>query len=338
MANKKTELGQFFTVNPLWLKKHIENFIYDTKCNVIYDPFAGTGELLKTVVSLNPNNFTMIGLDIDDQFGWKHNDSLEKIPYIENAIIVTNPPYLAKQSASRKKIDLSKYFQHTIYDDVYLLALENMLKAQKYVIAIIPESFINSGFLHKNLLHSITVLEENPFIDTETPVCVVCFDGNPKSQKEIKVYKNNTLISTLDDVYNSRLEPKNNIKITFNDLNGWLGLRAVDSSNDKNKISFALKDDMNYDWEKNIKVSSRHITLINIDIPENLKSEFIKKLNNKIQEIREKSADLALTAFKGNTKNGVRRRRIDFRLVRAILENVYDDLMQGKGSEPCSLI
>ena len=277
-------------------------------------------------------------MDIDDQFGWKHNDSLEKIPYIKDAIIVTNPPYLAKQSASRKKIDLSRYFQHTIYDDVYLLALENMLKAQKYVIAIIPESFINSSFLHKNLLNSITVLEENPFIDTETPVCVVCFDGNPKSQNQIKVYKNDSLVSTLDDVYKSRLTPKNNIKITFNDLKGWLGLRAVDSSNDKNKICFALKDDMNYDWDKNIKVSSRHITLINIDVPDDLKSVFVQKLNDKIQEIREKSADLALTAFMGNTKSGVRRRRIDFRLVRAILETVYDDLMQEKRIKPCDLI
>ncbi len=338
MANKKTELGQFFTVNPLWLKDHIERFIYDSKCNIVYDPFAGTGELLKAVVSLNPNNFTMIGLDIDDQFGWKHNDSLEKIPYIKDAIIVTNPPYLAKQSASRKKIDLSRYFQHTIYDDVYLLALENMLKAQKYVIAIIPESFINSSFLHKNLLNSITVLEENPFIDTETPVCVVCFDGNPKSQNQIKVYKNDSLVSTLDDVYKSRLTPKNNIKITFNDLKGWLGLRAVDSSNDKNKICFALKDDMNYDWDKNIKVSSRHITLINIDVPDDLKSVFVQKLNDKIQEIREKSADLALTAFMGNTKSGVRRRRIDFKLVRAILETVYDDLTQEKRTKPCDLI
>ena len=213
-----------------------------------------------------------------------------------------------------------------------------MLKAQKYVIAIIPESFINSSFLHKNLLNSITVLEENPFIDTETPVCVVCFDGNPKSQNQIKVYKNNSLVSTLDDVYKSRLTPKNNIKITFNDLKGWLGLRAVDSSNDKNKICFALKDDMNYDWDKNIKVSSRHITLINIDVPDDLKSVFVQKLNDKIQEVREKSADLALTAFMGNTKSGVRRRRIDFKLVRAILETVYDDLTQEKRTKPCDLI
>lgn len=85
------------------VKKHIEQLIYDSGCNVIYDPFAGTGELLKAVISLNTAKYVMVGLDIDEQFGWKYNDSLQSIPYIENAIIITNPPYLAKQSAARKK-------------------------------------------------------------------------------------------------------------------------------------------------------------------------------------------------------------------------------------------
>ncbi len=331
MSNK-TKLGQFFTVNPLWLKDHIKDFIYQSKCNIIYDPFAGTGELLKATNLIN-DNFKTIGLDIDKQFGWEYNDSLESIPHIENAIIITNPPYLAKQSAARKKIDLSKYFVNTKYDDVYLLALEKMLNAQKYVVAIIPESFINSNFHNKNLLNSITVLEENPFLDTETPVCVVCFDGIVKDFKDIKIYKNNSLISDLSSVYKSRINPTNEIKIKFNDLSGWLGLRAVDSSNDNNKICFALKEDMKYDWEKNIKVSSRHITLINIDIPLDLRKIFIQKLNKKIQEIRNQSADLALTAFKGNTKNGIRRRRIDFKLVRAILEIVYKEFIKNNGDK-----
>ena len=331
MVNKKTELGQFFTVNPLWLKKHIKKFICDSDCHVIYDPFAGTGELLKAVASLDDARYEMVGLDIDRSFGWKYNDSLQKIPCLEDAIIITNPPYLAKQSASRKKIDLSQYFQNTMYDDVYLLALENMLKAQKYVVAIIPESFISSSFKHKDLLYSITVLEENPFLDTEKPVCVVCFDGKPKDLSEIKVYKNDQLVSNLGDVYKSRLVPTNKIAIKFNDLAGWLGLCAIDSSNDKNKIRFALKEDLSYDWDKRIKVSSRHMTLINIDVPVHLRQEFVRILNNNIQEIRTLSADLALTAFMGNTKSGIRRRRIDFRLVRAILEDAYTNLMHEKG-------
>lgn len=330
--SKKTELGQFFTVNPLWLKKHIKKFIYESKCDIIYDPFAGTGELLKAIKSQN-NKYEIVGLDIDDRFGWKYNDSLKNIPNIDNAIIITNPPYLAKQSAARKGIDLSKYFLTTKYDDVYLLALDNMLKAQNYVVAIIPESFINSSFSKKNLLSSITVLEENPFLDTETPVCVVCFDGIFKNYKDIKVYKNDILVSNLYSVYETRLKPTNEINIKFNDLSGWLGLRAVDSSNDNNKISFALKENMKYDWNKNIKVSSRHITLINIDIPNHLKNIFVHKANEKIKEIRIKSADLAFTAFKGNTKNGIRRRRIDFKLARAILEIVYKDLINEFGEK-----
>ena len=330
--NKKTELGQFFTVNPLWLKKHIRKFIYNSGCNIIYDPFAGSGELLKVISFLN-NKYITVGLDIDKRFGWKYNDSLENIPHIDNAIIITNPPYLAKQSATRKKIDLSRYFFTTKYDDIYLLALDNMLKAQTYIVAIIPESFINSTFNKKNLLSSITVLEENPFLDTETPICVVCFDGVFKDYKDIKVYKNDNLVSNLYSVYETRLKPTNEINIKFNDLSGWLGLRAVDSSNDNNKISFALKENMKYDWNKKIKVSSRHITLINMDVPIHLRNIFIQKANEKIQEIRIKSADLAFTAFKGNTKSGMRRRRIDFKLVRAVLEIVYKDLINEFGEK-----
>src|SRR3990167_3945429 len=40
-----------------------------------------------------------------------------------------------------------------------------------YGVVIIPETFINSSF-PKNRLVSITILEDNPFDDTETPVCV----------------------------------------------------------------------------------------------------------------------------------------------------------------------
>lgn len=107
-----------------------------------YDPYAGGGDLLKASVDVLGFKETK-GLDIDSTLKWEINDSLVKIPHIDNAIIITNPPYIAKQWASRKKIDLSKYFNSSIYDDVYLIALDKMLEAQKQVVAIIPESFIN---------------------------------------------------------------------------------------------------------------------------------------------------------------------------------------------------
>jgi hypothetical protein len=236
---------------------------------------------------------------------------------------VTNPPYLAKQSASRKKLDLKEYFNSSSYDDVYLIALEKMLISQEFVVAIIPESFINSSFLLKERLHSITILEENPFHDTENPVCVACFDKFPKSTQDIFIYKNHNLAGNLKDILDVRIFPSKQIKMKFNTLKGWLALRAVDSTDDSIKIHFALKNEIPYNWEKGIKVSSRHMTLIDLNIPDSKKKVLIKNANQTLNEIREKSQSILLTPFMGNTKLGVRRRRLDYDLARAIIEKAY---------------
>ena len=320
--SKKVELGQFFTEKDLWLKPHILDFIQNSGCTIIYDPFAGQGDLLKAMKIQGFHK--TVGLDIDIHLNWEINDSLVTIPTIDNAIIVTNPPYLAKQSAARKKIDIKKYFNGSTYDDLYLIALERMLEAQRYVVAIIPESFINSTFNKKGLLHSITILEENPFNDTENPVCVVCFDGIEKPLKQIKVFKNNDLVSHFKEIMDVRIFPTKNLKMTFNTLNGWLALRAVDSTDDKLKIHFAFKKDIPYNWEKGIKTTSRHMTLIDIKINEENQKEFISTANKILEDIRLRSQSILLTPFMGNTKKGERRRRLDYNLARAILEKAYE--------------
>lgn len=325
---KKIKLGQFFTKATLWLKPQVESFIKESGCSIAYDPYAGGGDLLKAAREIL--GFKNIkGLDIDSSLEWEINDSLLNIPHVDGAIIITNPPYIAKQSASRKKIDLSLYFATSAYDDVYLIALDRMLEAQKNVVAIIPESFINSSYKQKEKVKSITVLEENPFEDTENPVCVVCFDSKPKNYDQIKVYKNDKLVNNFQNILDIRINPSNSIKITFNTLDGWLGLRAVDSADDKTFIKFDFKENFDYNWENNIKVSSRHFSLINIDIPKNKRKSFIGKCNELIQKIRRDSSDILLTPFKGNTKKGVRRRRLDFKLARAIMEIAAEEVCGG---------
>ena len=320
--SKKIQLGQFFTGKDLWLKPHILEFIKNSSCKIIYDPFAGKGDLLEVMKRHGYDN--AVGLDIDDKLSWKINDSLKKIPTIKNAIIITNPPYLAKQSAARKKIDIKNYFINSPYDDIYLIALERMLEAQSQVVAIIPESFINSNFKQKSKLSSITILEENPFYDTENPVCVVCFDGIEKDNKLIKVYKNTELAGNFQEIMDVRIFPHKNLKMKFNSKDGWLALRAVDSTDDNLKIHFAFKKDIPYDWENGIKVSSRHMTLIHIDLEDKQKHALIKEANSVLQHIRTKSQSILLTPFMGNTKKGIRRRRLDYDLARAILEKAYE--------------
>lgn len=326
-SNKKVVLGQFFTKDTVWLKPQIVNFINSTSANVAYDPFAGGGDLLN--VAISKLGFSKIkGLDIDSTLSWEQNDSILYVPHIDNAVIITNPPYISNYSASRKKVsnDLKKYFDSSVYDDVYFIALDNMLAAQENVVAIIPETFINSRYKQKNLLNSITILEDNPFNDTDTPVIVACFDSKLKSLDKVKVYKNDILVNSLGNIELLRLTPDNSIKLTFNDTEGWLGVRCIDSTSPTDMLHFDFKENINYDWQNGIKVSSRLFTLINIDVPKEKRKEFITICNRILNETREKTADLIFSPFKGNMKNGVRRRRLDFKTCRAIVEMAYKEI------------
>lgn len=331
LRHKKT-LGQFFTEGSCWLRPQVVAFIRATKCKKAYDPFAGTGCLFDPVQQAVPEIEKCIGLDIDRNLGWPINDSLVKIPHEENAVIVTNPPYISNYSAARKKIgtDLKKYFDSTDYDDVYLLALDKMLEAQKNVVAIIPETFINSPYRQKHLLKSITILEDNPFLDTDTPVVVVCFDSIEKPYSEIQIYKDSEFVCTLDDVERCRMVPDNSVKLKFNDPDGWLGVRCVDTTDPNNMLHFDFKENIDYNWEKGIKVSSRLLTLISMDVPEKKRQAFIDECNSILDEVRTRSHDIILSPFKGNMKNGVRRRRLDFMTCRAIIERGYHKVVDAK--------
>lgn len=331
MTNKKTVLGQFFTKDKLWIKPQVVDFIKSSGCDTVFDPFAGEGHLLKVAEKLGFSK--TIGFDIDSSLGWKINDSLISIPHInEKTIIITNPPYLSNYSASRKGImsDVKKYFDITNYDDLYLLSLENMLKSQKFVVAIIPETFINSNFKNKNYLHSITILEENPFEDTDTPVIIACFDGVLKDFSKIAIYKNDKKVSDLETIEKHRIKPKNNLKMVFNDINGWLAVRCVDTTNPKDMIRFDFPNNIEYNWEKGIKVSSRLLTRINLDIDIKKREIFIAECNKILSELRNSSADIIFSPFKGNMKNGRRRRRLDFKTCRAIIEIAYQNLKNTK--------
>lgn len=325
--DKKRVLGQFFTKDELWLKPQVLEFIKDSASSIAYDPFAGAGDLLRA--AKEKCGFSeVVGLDIDDKLAWEHNDSLLEIPHLDNAIIITNPPYISNYSAARKGLasELEKYFTTSKYNDVYLIALDKMIEAQKNVVAIIPETFINSNYDQKNLLSSITILEENPFDDTENPVIVACFDGNFKSLSQVKVYKNDTYVNSLGNIENLRVKPVRNLDMTFNEPSGWLAVRCVDTTNPANMIKFDFKDNIKYDWENRIKVSSRLLTLIDVEIKESDKKAFIEKCNNILSEIRQETSDIILSPFKGNMKNGQRRRRLDFMTCRAIIEKAYNDL------------
>ncbi|MDR3519548.1 MAG: hypothetical protein P4L63_01500 [Candidatus Pacebacteria bacterium] len=324
---KKQSLGQFFTTNDFWLKDHVLKFIKSTKAEIAFDPFAGDGDLLRVAKKIGFKKIK--GLDIDKNLKWEYNDSLLSIPKIKKSIIITNPPYLTNYSAKRKGVyeDVKKYFDICNYDDIYQLAIEKCLE-NEFGVMIIPETFINSKF-PKHRLVSITIIEEQLFNDTENPVCVICFNGEEKNYEDVKVYKNEKFLGSLGFFEKMRKIPSKNTYVKFNSLKGQIALRAVDTTNPQRPISFMKPEEMDYDLTT-IKHSSRLITLIELNATKDTIDKIIIYSNKALFDFRKKTSDVLLSPFKGNKKNGERRRRLDYLTARAILEEAHDFTQTGK--------
>ncbi len=187
-------------------------------------------------------------------------------------------------------------------------------------MAIVPETIINSTY-PKYHFESITILEENPFNDTDCPVCVVCIDTSACAfDRSPEVFLGSTRIGRLGDLEAKRLQPRHSVEIDFNVPSGRIALRAVDLPNPSKPIQFMHREQSDYPADR-IKVSSRLVTFVEIPT---LKTEqvndVIAKANVLLAQYRAETADALLSPFKGNTKEGRRRRRLDYATARAILE------------------
>jgi len=244
---------------------------------------------------------------------------LKSIPRLSGGMIVTNPPYLANYSAKRKGVlaQVEAYYRLSGRDDLYQVALDRCLAACEQVVAIVPETLLNSGYdLHHAV--SVTVLHENPFSDTETPVCVACFDR--KFHGDTEIFSDDTKAMKLSQLNSYRLSPARTDAIRFNVPEGRIGLRAVDMPSPDKPIAFMLRGDLDYDVA-GIKVSSRLLTFV--EIPKMRNEEVggvCREANRILAQYRENTLGLSLSPFKGNTKSGSRRRRLDYSTARAILE------------------
>ena len=329
MNNQKQNLGQFNTKSGVWLRPHVAQFIKGSGCRTVVDPYAGGGDLLSAV---NDYFTWYIGYDIDPELAWEWNDGLSAIPYHDGAMVVTNPPYLAKNSATRNCLDSYDYFKmddNDQYEDLYQIALEKVLSQYKKAVFIIPETYFQTDFF-KNHLDSYTIIEENPFEDTDCPVCVATFDVSNDFYRiagnNYKIYKNDSylfdrfgLIDILYKFNSTRL----NAPITFNDPNGNLGLRGVDGVLPYDSIHFCQPYDLQY--KRDIKESSRSITIINVEGVE-VDSTFLDAVNFYLRKLRRDTHDVVLSPFKGNNKLGQRRRRLDYKWARKIIEKSMETL------------
>jgi methylase of polypeptide subunit release factors len=340
MSKEKTRHGQFYTIgNPFTYKPFKEWFqqIGQVSDLTVVEPFGGANNLIlladQAHLGLQASQWSSFDLYPETQAANVYPQvPVQKRDTIKNPVssdlVITNPPYLAKNSAKRMGIHLD-FGKH---QDLYEISLETVLNNTKWVAAIIPESFITRDTFRERLWGVISI-PTKMFNDTEFPVCLALW--NPEATKSYKVFSGNTLLGVMPELFQKNetlCNEHNDLKIVFNDKEGFLGLKAVDNTVN-NSIVFV---EGNTIAASSIKVSSRAITRISLwnrHSGEQLSESYVVKhiipeANRILAEFREETHDVFLTSFKGLRKDGKYRRRLDYATAGKIIQEAYYSLQK----------
>ena len=300
---------------------------------VLLEPFAGANSIVR-MIRLGGWDNPWACFDIDPPsrklmagFPVLERDTLAFFPRGYRTA-VTNPPFLYRSSARRKKIP----FPDSAYDDLYKIALDTMLEHCRYVAAIVPESFITSGLFHERLWAFVS-LTQPMFDSTDCPAGLALFTApGAKDTEDFPVYRQDQLLGSYLKLAEKIPAAGRHIPWKFNDPCGEIGVRCIDSIREES-IRFIPGADIP---SASIKISSRSLTRIS-GLPENIPLDtFIDACNGILANYRCTTHDVFLTSFKGLRKDGLYRRRLDFAAARSIMDLAAEQI-QKKGTISCPL-
>lgn len=304
----KRQLGQYYTIrNPFNLKPFAtwaaQIPLSEQK---IIEPFAGANHIIDL---LGDKISAYDSFDIAPNHpSVQQQNTLENFP-TGYEVCITNPPWLYKSSAKRRGLP----FPHTHYDNLYKHCMDLCLKNCPYVGVLVPASYLVAD-LFTDRLHTVIVIHDRLFTDTENPVCLALFNPEqPQQQIDTQVYHDEAHIGSLRALRSKLPQSKgDNPDLTFNDPQGQLGLIGIDN-NAEASIRFCAGNELD---RYPIRHSSRSITRIS---GVRASKAVLKRLNGYLGAFREETHDVFLTPFKGLRKDGKYRRRLDFRLAKGII-------------------
>lgn len=304
--SKKRQLGQYFTSGNPFRHSVFKSWAKGAGLpNVsILEPFAGANNIIKMLAGVGLCN-KFISYDIAPaEKGVKFRDTLGKFP-VGHSVCVTNPPWLAKNSATVRHLP----FPDCSHDDIYKFALEKCLENCEYVAALVPESFITAN-LFQDRLKSFVSLTKGMFEDTNHPVGLAMF--SPKKTDDVVIWSGNKRIGSLSSLRAIPPVPIiNGRKVEFNRPDGNVGLIALDNTFEAS-IRFCDVSELK-DYE--VKPTGRHITKIMVE-----GKVRIEEWNNILNDVRKKTHDVLMTSYKGIRRDGMYRRRCDWALARGIVQ------------------
>jgi hypothetical protein len=317
--DSKVALGQYYTkVNPFEHPRFDEWLRAKAGLSELrfIEPFAGANNIVRMILDVFPEVSPSQWRSFDiapeaqaiNEVPSVHLGALDTLAHYPSGydIAITNPPYLAKNSATRMGIS-ANFGSH---QDLFEVALDKMLSKTPNVAAIIPESFITKGIFQERL-DIVISLNHSMFDDTEFPVCLAAF--GPNTSSDFEIWRGREFIgkySSLNVEVGKLLVKAPSRAFRFNQPLGQLGIWAIDDTT-KQSIRFMHGDQIS---PSKVKNSSRSYSRIEHELfsePHVLETT-IRTSNIILENYRNTTQDVFLTSFKGLRSDGKYRRRIDW--------------------------
>ena len=179
VIDDKKDKGQFYTTQSSYI---LEGFTIPTDARCIMEPFAVKGYLIDWVKQCS--TLSIEAYDIQPKRDdIQQRDTLQDPPNYENAWILTNPPYLARNKSQNKQL----YDQYDT-NDLYKCFLSSVVKQEncRGGIVIIPSGFFFSSrdldvrcrhdFMKLYRITKVKFFEETVFDDTSTTIVAFSFE------------------------------------------------------------------------------------------------------------------------------------------------------------------
>jgi hypothetical protein len=359
----KQQYGQFYTTNSDYILTNIKCDLFE-KYEII-EPFVGGGDIIKWLYK-NKRTEDIKVYDIEPSEKVKEiipdikldnvkKNTLLNPPDYNNKVVITNPPYLARNKS--KNTNNCEIFDKCKDSDLFRIHIRQLIEGDCYGgILIIPINFFSSikksdvklrdMFLTRYKIIQLNIFKERVFEDTSYTICSFSFVKNktvmieqninitfyPDNNNKICLFKQNEDWLFGGKIYKKR---KNNYKIerltkttkTDNYLLTNIKLYALDGTSKDNRIR------LEYDTEHFYgKITDRCFATIMIKKPVDEKifsitnqKKIIELFNNILNDYREKYDSLFLTNYR-ESKNGIQRKRISFKLAYKILDECVDKL------------
>jgi hypothetical protein len=336
--NKK-QLGQFYTTN----YKHIlQNMYIPYDTSNIIEPFAGNGDLLCFLdMDMDTDKYNIECYDIEPKKDFIiKRDTLLNPPNLDDAFVITNPPYLARNKCDNKEI-FNKYNTNDLYKCFIKLLTASYCKGG---ILILPLNFlcsirkgdieIRENFIKKYDIITCNIFEEQVFEDTSYSICSFQFRAKQTTDCNISncyIYpsKQNIKFSLSPnnnytiggEIYN--LQKNNKYKIdratkllkNTEDFTNIL-VKCIDD-NINSKIGLFIVDDLTkekyIDRTANLTARSYAVLVIEPKLTLEEQENLANKFNIYLNDYRDKYNSLFLTNYRES--NTIARKRISFGLV-----------------------